>query len=111
MDNTAQQLPPNQNINQPQAYSQPRSGPSKTIIATVLLVILVMLGGIVGYFLATGKNKTVITISHRFSTVRNANKIFVIDKGKVIESGSHQTLLAKKGTYAKLFNIQAERYK
>jgi ATP-binding cassette subfamily B protein len=58
-----------------------------------------------------GENKTVIIISHRFSTVRNADKIYVLDKGKISESGSHDALMQKKGTYSKLFTIQAERYR
>lgn len=56
------------------------------------------------------RNKTLILISHRFSTVRNANKILVIDRGKIIESGSHQDLIALGGQYAKLFTIQAKGY-
>jgi len=57
------------------------------------------------------KDKTVIIISHRFSTVRNADKIFVLDEGKIIEEGNHETLMKKKGLYAELFNIQAQGYK
>ena len=57
------------------------------------------------------KKKTVIIISHRFSTVRNADKIYVIEKGKIIESGSHDELLRNKATYSTLFNLQAKRYK
>ncbi len=56
------------------------------------------------------KNKTVIIISHRFSTVRNADKIFVLKKGEIEESGSHEQLLDKNGTYAKLFRLQAKGY-
>ncbi len=56
------------------------------------------------------KDKTVIIISHRFSTVRNADKIYVIDKGKIKESGSHEELLKQKGTYAELFMLQAKGY-
>lgn len=56
------------------------------------------------------QDKTVIMISHRFSTVREADKIYVINKGKITESGSHQELMAKKGKYAKLFKLQAESY-
>jgi ATP-binding cassette, subfamily B, bacterial len=56
------------------------------------------------------KDKTVIIISHRFSTVRNADKIYVIDKGKIKEEGSHQELLAQNGTYAELFTLQAKGY-
>jgi ATP-binding cassette subfamily B protein len=56
------------------------------------------------------RDKTVIIISHRFSTVRNADRIIVIDKGKVIESGSHEALIKQKGRYAKLFQLQAKGY-
>lgn len=59
---------------------------------------------------ALSKNKTVIIISHRFSTVRNADKIFVLKKGEIEEAGSHQQLLDKNGTYAKLFRLQAKGY-
>ncbi|PIR80376.1 MAG: hypothetical protein COU25_00575, partial [Candidatus Levybacteria bacterium CG10_big_fil_rev_8_21_14_0_10_35_13] len=57
------------------------------------------------------KNKTLILVSHRFSTVRNANKILVIDNGKIIEGGAHKQLLKLNGKYARMFNIQAEGYK
>lgn len=57
------------------------------------------------------KNKSLILVSHRFSTVRNAQKIFVIENGEITEQGSHKELMAKKGQYAKLFNIQARGYK
>lgn len=56
------------------------------------------------------KNKTVIIISHRFSTVRNADKIYVLDEGKIAESGNHDQLMALKGKYYKAFTIQAEGY-
>ncbi|MEK6892993.1 MAG: ABC transporter ATP-binding protein [Nanoarchaeota archaeon] len=56
------------------------------------------------------KGKTTLLISHRFSTVRMANKIVVIDKGKLVEQGSHRDLLRKGGKYAKLFRMQAEGY-
>lgn len=56
------------------------------------------------------KGKTVIIISHRFSTVRNADKIYVLDKGEIIESGSHDELIALKGKYHHAFTIQAEGY-
>jgi len=56
-------------------------------------------------------NKTVVIISHRFSTVRNADRIYVLDNGEIIESGSHKELVALKGKYYKAFNIQAEGYK
>lgn len=57
------------------------------------------------------KNKTAILISHRFSTVRMADKIVVIDKGRILEQGAHRDLLRKGGKYAKLFRMQAEGYK
>ena len=57
-----------------------------------------------------GKDKTVIIISHRFSTVKNADRIYVIDKGKIVEEGNHSQLMKKKGIYEKLFNLQAKRY-
>lgn len=57
------------------------------------------------------KNKTVIIISHRYSTVRNADRIFVLDKGRIIEEGSHKQLLKKNGKYAEAFLLQAEGYK
>ncbi len=56
------------------------------------------------------ENKTVIIISHRFSTVRNADRILVLDKGRIIEEGSHEELLKKKGKYAKAFKLQARGY-
>lgn len=56
------------------------------------------------------KDKTVIIISHRFSTVRNADRIIVLDHGEVLEEGSHADLMAKDGYYAKAFNLQAKGY-
>lgn len=56
------------------------------------------------------KDKTVVIISHRFSTVRNADKIYVIDNGKISESGTHSELMKLDGQYAKLFNLQAKGY-
>jgi len=56
-------------------------------------------------------DKTLFLISHRFSTVRNADKIVVLDKGRIIESGSHQELLENKDLYARMFKKQAEGYK
>lgn len=57
------------------------------------------------------KEKTVIMISHRFSTVRNADKICVIKDGTVHELGTHEELIANKSEYARLFSLQAEGYK
>lgn len=57
------------------------------------------------------KHKTVIFISHRLSTTVIADKIYVMENGEIIESGSHEELIAKNGTYAKMFTMQAEKYK
>lgn len=56
------------------------------------------------------KDKTVIIISHRFSTVRHADRIYVLGNGKIKEAGSHDELMKKKGIYAKLFTLQAKGY-
>lgn len=56
------------------------------------------------------KEKTAVLISHRFSTVRMADRIVVLDKGKPVEIGSHEELLSKEGRYAELFNLQAMGY-
>jgi subfamily B ATP-binding cassette protein MsbA len=52
------------------------------------------------------KGKTSIVIAHRLSTIENANCIYVLDKGKVIEQGEHKSLLSQKGTYAALCQMQ-----
>lgn len=56
------------------------------------------------------KDKTVIFISHRLSTTRNADKIFMMENGKIIESGSHEELMSRGGKYAEMFELQAEKY-
>ncbi len=53
---------------------------------------------------------TTLLIAHRFSTVRRADRILVIDQGRVIEDGSHEELLQHDGTYARLFRLQAAGY-
>lgn len=57
------------------------------------------------------RDRTVILISHRFSTVRQADKIGVIEEGELKELGTHEDLLKLSGTYAHLFNLQAKGYK
>ncbi len=56
------------------------------------------------------ENKTVIFISHRLSTTRNADRIFMMENGKIIESGNHEELMALEGKYAQMFTLQAEKY-
>jgi len=57
------------------------------------------------------EGKIAVLISHRFSTVRMADRIFVIEEGQVTEAGTHAELLAEGGTYARLFTLQAESYR
>lgn len=56
-------------------------------------------------------DRTAIIISHRFSTVRMADRIIVLEKGHIVEQGTHSELLARGGMYATLFNLQAEGYR
>ncbi len=57
------------------------------------------------------KETTALLISHDFSTISECDKIFVLDKGKLIEEGSHNELMKMKGLYAELYNLQAKRFK
>ncbi len=56
-------------------------------------------------------DKTVIFISHRLSTTVMADIIYMLEKGRIVESGSHDELMAMNGKYAYMFNLQAEKYK
>lgn len=56
------------------------------------------------------KNKTVIVVAHRLSTIAHLDTIVVLDKGKIVEQGSHQTLLKKNGLYKKLWSLQSEGF-
>ncbi|MGH7494012.1 MAG: ABC transporter ATP-binding protein [bacterium] len=56
------------------------------------------------------RGKTAVLISHRFSTVRMADRILVLENGEMLELGTHEELLAKNGRYAELFHLQAESY-
>ncbi|GAB4141593.1 MAG: ABC transporter ATP-binding protein [Patescibacteria group bacterium] len=53
------------------------------------------------------KDRTVIIIAHRLSTIHNADKIYVLDEGKILEEGNHKTLMEKNGTYKMLYDIQS----
>lgn len=63
------------------------------------------------HFRELSRGKMTILISHRFSTVRMADQIVVIDKGRIVERGSHEELMALGGQYAYLFSLQAEGYR
>jgi subfamily B ATP-binding cassette protein MsbA len=53
------------------------------------------------------KNRTTLVIAHRLSTIEHADKILVLDQGRIVESGTHSELLSKGGYYANLNQIQA----
>lgn len=53
------------------------------------------------------KNRTTLVIAHRLSTIQNADEIIVIEKGEILERGSHATLIAKNGVYKKLYELQS----
>jgi ATP-binding cassette subfamily B protein len=57
------------------------------------------------------QGRSAILISHRFSTVRMADRIYVLNDGKITESGSHEELMQRGGTYARLFETQAQYYR
>lgn len=57
------------------------------------------------------KDKTVVFISHRLSTTRNADRIIMLADGEIIEEGSHDELMKLNGKYAHMFNMQAEKYR
>jgi ABC-type multidrug transport system fused ATPase/permease subunit len=54
------------------------------------------------------RNRTSIVVAHRLSTVRNADKIIVIDKGTIAEEGDHASLIGRKGLYYELYKLQFE---
>ena len=55
--------------------------------------------------------KMALLISHRFSTVRMADRILVLDGGKIIEEGTHDFLMQERGQYAEMFELQASNYR
>ena len=68
--------------------------PDNEIFATVLLLSALI------------RNRTVLVIAHHLQTIRNANQIIVMDKGRLVENGTHAELAAKNGMYCKLLSMQ-----
>ena len=66
--------------------------------------------GFFAEFTEVARGATTVLISHRFSTVRQADLIVVLENGRVTEQGSHQELLSREGRYAHLFRLQAHRF-
>ena len=60
--------------------------------------------------LAATRSCTTILISHRFSTVRHADRICVLEHGRVVELGTHEELMAEGGRYRTMFDLQAQRF-
>ena len=63
---------------------------------------------IVGNLSSFYKGKTVVVVAHRLSTVRNADQIVVLEQGRIVEIGNHQTLIERKGAYYNLVKNQLE---
>ena len=57
------------------------------------------------------EGKTVFFISHRLSSARIADKIYFLEHGQIKEAGTHDELIAQKGSYAKMFELQAQNYR
>lgn len=62
-------------------------------------------------FVSLSKNKSAMFISHRLSNITLCDKIIFLENGQIIEQGTHHELLKKHGEYARLFELQASKYK
>ena len=62
------------------------------------------------HFAELTRERTTLLISHRFTTVRMADRMLVLDRGSIVEDGSHETLMRRNGLYAEMFTAQARRY-